>query len=214
MLPLNIEIYINTGLSNDADLELPIADIFITLLSIIVPVTLGMLLRRRTWTCGPGRLHAPLYVWVTKGGSVVGIVFFVAAAVAGMTTYPDLLNARKYPGEWGLAALFQPLGCFIGWVMAKAASLHDSDLRAVALETGVQNYPLILALISLSFKAGSCEWEEISRFVLISMFWYTISSVWLVALMRLTARREGGRTTNKEGGKTDAAISMGPEQAI
>ena len=26
---------------------------------------------------------------------------------------------RRYPGEWGLAALFQPLGCFLGFVMAK-----------------------------------------------------------------------------------------------
>ena len=25
----------------------------------------------------------------------------------------------RYPGEWGLAALFQPLGCFLGFVMAK-----------------------------------------------------------------------------------------------
>ena len=30
----------------------------------------------------------------------------------------------------------------------KAAKLDEPDLRAVALETGVQNYPLILALVS------------------------------------------------------------------
>ena len=34
--------------------------------------------------------------------------------------YPYPYNHR-YPAEWGLAAMFQPLGCAIGFVMAKAA---------------------------------------------------------------------------------------------
>lgn len=215
MLPLNIEIYINTGLTNDADLELPFRDIFITLLSIVLPVTLGMLLRRSACSCGPaGRFHAPLYVWIQKAGNVVGLIFLVGAFVAGCVTYPELLNAGKYAGEWGLAAIFQPLGCAIGFAMAKATKLDEPDLRAVALETGVQNYPLILALVSLSFKVGSCEWEEISRFVLISTFWYVPSSLWIVTLMILTARRKASRKTDGAEAKTDAAIEVGSEQAI
>ena len=38
MLPLNILIYIDSGLADDSDLSLPLVDIFVTLLTIIVPV--------------------------------------------------------------------------------------------------------------------------------------------------------------------------------
>jgi len=221
MLPLNIEIYINTGLASDGNLELPFRDIILTLLSIVLPVALGMLLRRSGKSCGPtgGRYHAPVYVWVMKAGNVVGFLFLVGAFVTGLVTYPELLNPGKYPAEWGLAAMFQPLGCAIGFVMAKAAKLDEPDVRAVALETGIQSYPLILALVSLSFKVGSCEWEEVSRFVLISTFWYIISSLWIVTLMRLTARREAqaqaSRKTDGAQAKTDvASISLGSDQAI
>jgi len=186
MLPLNIALYIDTGLSKDADLSLPFVNIFVTVLTIVVPVGLGVLLRRRDIKCG----RFPLHVWVEKAGNVVGALFLVAAVAVGVIDNPELFNPSKYRGEWALAALFEPLGCFFGFVMATAARLEARDKRAVTLETGVQNYPLIIALIALSYEAGSCEREEVSRFVLISTFWYVLSSAWIVSLMRLGARRE------------------------
>ena len=91
MLPLNIEIYINTGLSADANLSLPFVDIVLTLLTIIVPVSLGCLLRRTGLACGPtARCRAPLHVWVEKAGSVVGALFLIGAVVVGTVEYPEL----------------------------------------------------------------------------------------------------------------------------
>ena len=58
---------------------------------------------------------------------------------------------------------------------------------------------------------------QVSRFVLISTFWYIISSLWIVTLMRLTARREAqaSRKTDGAQAKTDvASISLGSDQAI
>lgn len=186
MLPLNVALYIDTGLSKDGDLSLPFVNIVVTLLTIVVPVSLGVLLRRRDVKCG----RFPLHVWVEKVGNIIGALFLVAAVAFGAIDHPDLYNPGKYPGEWALAALFEPLGCCFGFAMATAARLEARDARAVSLETGVQNYALIIALIALSYDAGSCEREEVSRFVLISTLWYVISSAWIVTLMRVAARRE------------------------
>ena len=197
MLPLNIAIYINSGLYNGADLSLPFIDIVVALLTIVVPVGLGMLLRRADFVCGPTeRYRAPLHVWVEKSGNMVGALFLVASVGISAVEHPKLFNPTEYPAEWCLACLFEPIGCFCGFAMATAARLNGRDTRAVALETGVQNYALIIALISLSFKAGSCEREEVSRFVLISTAWYVVSSAWIVTLMRVAARREADRLSN------------------
>lgn len=191
VLPLNIQIYINSGLSNEANLALPFVDIVVTLLTIIVPVALGMLLRRRGAVVGPTeRFRFPLHVWIEKAGNVVGALFLIAAVAVGAAQYPQLFNPNVYAAEWTLAALFEPLGCFCGFALAKVARLDGRDARAVTLETGVQNYSLILALVLLSFKAGTCAREEVSRFVLISTAWYVGSSAWIVLLMRLTANHE------------------------
>ena len=56
--------------------------------------------------------------------------------------------------------------------------------------------------------------HQISRFVLISTFWYVPSSLWIVTLMILTARRKASRKTDGAEAKTDAAIEVGSEQAI
>ena len=57
--------------------------------------------------------------------------------------------------------------------------------------------------------------------MLISTFWYIISSLWIVTLMRLTARREAtaSRKTDGAEAKTDvdvdvASVSLGSDQAI
>ena len=62
MLPLNIEIYLNSGLYNRGDLSLPFIDIVVALLTVVVPVGLGMVLRRVDFICGPTeRFRAPLH---------------------------------------------------------------------------------------------------------------------------------------------------------
>ena len=219
MLPLNIAIYINSGLYSGgvgAGLSIPYIDIVVTLLTIVVPVGLGMLLRHANFVCGPTeRYRAPLHVWVEKAGNVVGALFLVASVGVSAVEHPKLFNPTEYPAEWCLAALFEPIGCFCGFAMATAARLNGRDSRAVALETGVQNYALIIALISLSFKAGSCEREEVSRFVLISTAWYVVSSAWIITLMRVAARREAqreaGRLSNAAAVKAAATAPDGSD---
>ena len=63
---------------------------------------------------------------------------------------------------------------------------------AIALETGVQNFALVLALISLSFSG--CARTEALGFVLIGMFFYVVNSFWLSAAFRCWRNRRGDRS--------------------
>jgi len=88
-LPLLILIYIQTGSLGDdkGDVQIAWASIFIGLVAILVPVCLGVLLRRYTESWKPlrvGSVQLPLHEWVEKVGSVVGICFLVAALVVGI----------------------------------------------------------------------------------------------------------------------------------
>ena len=62
--------------------------------------------------------------------------------------------------------------CYLYLYLSKAAKLDEPDVRAVALETGIQNYPLIVALVSPSphgrkAPAGQAQpWHQLgARFV-------------------------------------------------
>lgn len=76
---------------------------------------------------------------------------------------------------------------------------------AIALETGVQNYALVLALISLSFTG--CARTEALGFVLLGMFFYVVNSFWLCAAFRSWRNRQGDTSlkapTAKEVGAND-----------
>jgi bile acid transporter len=171
-LPLLIVIYIQTGsLGDDGDDDVQMAwgSIFIGLVTILVPVFLGVLLRRYTEKWKPlrvGSVQLPLHEWVEKIGSLIGICFLIAALVVGLRQYPDITNPRNYPKEWGLACFFQPLGCAFGYCVSWLAGLDFADQKAVAFETGVQNYALVIAIITLSYTG--CDRADALTFPLIA----------------------------------------------
>ena len=76
---------------------------------------------------------------------------------------------------------------------------------AIALETGVQNFALVLALISLSFSG--CARTEALGFVLFGMFFYVINSFWLCAAFRYWRSRRNDASLQavaaKEAGAND-----------
>ena len=181
MLPLLYLVYVRAGLGIDgASMQLPVLNLLIALFSIVIPVTIGALIRRYNTTKRIGRLY--IYQWIEIAGGAIGGLFLVAAIVTGALDNPHLMVPTSYPREWGLAAMFQPLGCLFGLTAGHLCKLDPRDVRAVSLETGVQNYALIIALVNLSFTG--CTHRLVSVFVLVSSLWYVISSVWLVLALR------------------------------
>ena len=208
MLPLLIEIYIMTTFAESADgqaeldVRIPFKDIAIIAFgTILLPVTLGILIRKYNteYKCG-GKF---IYKWVEIVGSVFGGLFLLAAVVVGIRDNPDLMKPSAFPNEWFLGALFEPVGCGFGYAAATLAGLDARDRTAVALETGVQNYTLVISIAVLTYTG--CTRVEALTFVLIASLWYIFSSTWVVLLLRHLAIKAGAVTGEPpaiEGAKT------------
>ncbi|WP_114283609.1 bile acid:sodium symporter family protein [Candidatus Halocynthiibacter alkanivorans] len=112
---------------------------------VLVPVLLGTGLRY----CFDR--HIQKIQWLLPHVSTVLIVFIIAIVVA--------LNAARF-SQIGISLilaimLHNGLGLLIGYGVAKLCSLADADVKAVAIEVGMQNSGLGVALAIKYFAPGS-----------------------------------------------------------
>ena len=125
------------------DLEIPYTSIVTTLVAVIVPVALGVWLRSRS------------VLWASRAerfGGFCGWGVLALVILGGVIRDADIL--LSIPPEVYLAAtLLGPLGFGLGWLGARLLALETPQRRAVCLETGIQNAPLALAVVTLSFPA-------------------------------------------------------------
>ena len=110
-----------------------------------------------------------------------------------------------------LAALFEPVGCAFGYTVASLAKLELRDRIAVALETGVQNYTLVIGIVALTYRG--CTRVEALTFVLIASLWYIFSSTWIVVLLQWHHGTQRGKTARVEFVRdTEMALGQGPSE--
>ncbi|TQO18500.1 BASS family bile acid:Na+ symporter [Rhodoglobus vestalii] len=145
MTPLVLAFYGGLLFTEDSDLQIPITNIVVTLVILLVPVVLGMLIRRFSANIGA--------VMELMGG-FFGLFFIV------------FLMATWVPRNWGLLAstpwqtyvVAIGLGLFgiaVAYLIARAIRLHPMNARTIALETGIQNGPLAIAIVLLTFSGNS-----------------------------------------------------------
>ncbi|EPR76076.1 Sodium-dependent transporter [Leifsonia rubra CMS 76R] len=145
MTPLVLAFYGGLLFTEDSDLQIPITNIVVTLVILLVPVVLGMLIRRFSANIGA--------VMELMGG-FFGLFFIV------------FLMATWVPRNWGLLVstpwqtyvVAIGLGLFgiaIAYLIARAIRLHPMNARTIALETGIQNGPLAIAIVLLTFSGNS-----------------------------------------------------------
>jgi BASS family bile acid:Na+ symporter len=136
MIPLVLVLY-----ATALDLEIPRENIIATLVLLLVPVAIGMVLRK---------LNANVGAVTEFFGSVLGVVFILFLVVSWIPRNWQFLletSAATYVAAIGIGAF----GITIGYVFARALKLHPRNARTVALETGIQNGPLALAIIVFTF---------------------------------------------------------------
>jgi len=180
-----------------------VKSIFLTLLTIAVPVFIGMLIRRSNTRRKIGKLF--VHEWIERAGSALGAIMLVAALFLAIRAEPDLMDPSEYPREWIIAALFQPFGCTFGYAIARLCGLDRSDARAICLETGVQSGPMILAVTALSFNG--CTRRRIEAPVYILAVWYVISSAWVIIFIRYFLSDKGHSPTSQDSRKQPAVIT-------
>ncbi len=136
MIPLILLVY-----ASALDLDIPREDIVRVLIVLLVPVAIGMGLRR---------LNANVGAVIEFCGAILAL-FFIAFIM--LTWIPQnwqfLLNTT--PATYAAAIGLGLIGIVLGYGFAIAIRLHPRNARTVALETGIQNGPLAIAIIVFTF---------------------------------------------------------------
>ncbi|XP_072049679.1 ileal sodium/bile acid cotransporter-like [Amphiura filiformis] len=138
MMPLNLFIYSRSWTSETS--VIPYKDITISLVSIIVPLSFGMLIRYKLKRWAP---------YVEKISSILSMIGIPIVIILN-----GIINPRMFTSGWKVwfASVTLPLlGFSIGYGMARLIKQSHTICRTIAFETGVQNVALTITLILLTF---------------------------------------------------------------
>jgi bile acid transporter len=146
MTPLALLLYGTRLMPAGSELQIPITNIVVTLAIMLVPVALAMVIRRYSPNIGA--------VMELMGG-FFGLFFIVFLMVTWVPRNWRLLAITPWQ-VYVVAVCLGLFGITIAYVIARAIRLHPMNARTVGLETGIQNGPLAIAIVLLSFS-GSPE---------------------------------------------------------
>jgi bile acid:Na+ symporter, BASS family len=168
--------------SGSLSIVVPTQNIVITLILLLVPVAIGMLVRR--WNANVGAL-------VELAGSALGIVFIVLLLVTWIPRNWQFLMgtpASVFLGAIGLGLL----GFVFGYGLSKLLKLHPRNARTIALETGIQNGPLAIAIIAFTFVGplASIQQQVMAVPALYSLFIVISSTALTLWFRRANAAEE------------------------
>jgi BASS family bile acid:Na+ symporter len=158
MTPLALALYGGVLLA-DSELKIPQQNIIVSLALLLVPVAIGMAIRK--WNANIGAL-------VELAGGALGLFFIVFLLVTWVPRNWHLLASspwQLFAGSIGLGVV----GFLLGYSLAKALKLHPRNARTVSLETGIQNGPLAIGIVLLSFS-GELQQQVVFIPALYSLF--------------------------------------------
>ena len=142
MMPVMLWLYLDSG--EHESIVIPFKNIVISLASILVPILMGLFFRFRSPTLG---------VKLERLGNRAGLF---AAVLMVFIWGPDFVSEIRWD-QLGLYSVFFLLffaGILSGLLTAKLFKLPEPACRAVSLETGIQNCPLTLTIMTLSFPVA------------------------------------------------------------
>ena len=174
LIPLLLILY-----ARGLNIEIPTSNIVATLVILLVPVAIGMGIRK---------LNANVGALVELAGSALGIFFIVFLMVSWVPANWQFLLTTPLP-VFASAIGIGLLGIAIGYVFAAALRLHPRNARTIALETGIQNGPLAVALVVLTFS-GQQQQEILAVPVLYSLFIVITASILTIWFRKIDARSQ------------------------
>jgi bile acid transporter len=157
-----------------ADVTIPFQNIAMTLLILLVPVGIAMVIRRRNANIGA--------VMELMGG-VFGIFVILFLIITWVPRNWGLLVTTPW-NVYFVAIMLGPIGIAIAYFISRAIRLHPANARTVALETGIQNGPLAIGIVILSFR----DVEVMNQAVLIPVL-YALFIVIIASFITLYFRR-------------------------
>ena len=136
MTPFMLWIY--SGLLDfDESLSIEFGELAIVIVGLVIPVGLGMLVRRLSANAG---------AILELVGGVFGLLFIPFLIAIWVPRNWQLLLTTEWP-TYAVAIGLGVVGITVAYIIATAIRLHPMNARTIALETGIQNGPLAIAVI-------------------------------------------------------------------
>ncbi len=144
MTPVLLALYGGLIFDADSDLQIPIVNIVVTLATLLIPVVGGMVLRRYSANIGA--------VMELLGG-FFGLFFIVFLMATWVPRNWALLTSTPWQ-TYTVAIGLGLFGIAIAYAIARAIRIHPMNARTIGLETGIQNGPLAIAIVLLTFSGN------------------------------------------------------------
>lgn len=185
LVPVTLGIF-SAGI--EGEWQIPRENVAQVLLVLLVPTVIGMLLRK--WNANVGAV-------IELVGGFLGIVVILFLVVSWVPRNHMLLATTPWQVYFGAIGL-GVFGFAVGYVFARLVKQDTRRARTISLETGIQNGPLGVLIVLLTFD-GVREQEVLLIPVLYSLFIVLTASVATVFFRRITAREEAARDAAKIG---------------
>lgn len=185
MVPVLLEFYSQLkGLPSAY--SVPAGNVAQVLVVLIVPTLIGMVLRK--WNPNVGATIELL-------GGALGIFVILFLVVTWVPRNHMLLATTPWPVYFAAIGLGL-VGMLLGFALSRLFRQDARRSRTIALETGIQNGPLAVLIVVLTFK-GDMQQQVLLIPVLYSLFIVLTSSAVTVWFRRITTREELSRDQAK-----------------
>jgi bile acid transporter len=164
MTPLALYLY--GGRFTTEELQIPVENIAVTLAILLVPVAIAMVVRR---------YNANVGAVMEMAGGMLGIVVILFLIATWVPRNWQLLMGTPWQ-VYATAIGLGLVGISVGYGFAKGIRLHPRSARTVALETGIQNGPLAIGIVLLTFTGERAN-EILLIPVLYSLFIIFVASI-------------------------------------
>jgi BASS family bile acid:Na+ symporter len=167
MTPLALVFYGGLLTADNPEFEIPIRNIVLTLVILLIPVVLGMTIRR---------FSANIGAILELMGGFFGLFFIVFLMATWVPRNWSLLSSTP----WQVYIVAIGLGLFgitIAYIFTRLIRLHPANARTIALETGIQNGPLAIAIITVTFAGDPNIGQIMLVPAMYSLFIVIISTV-------------------------------------
>jgi BASS family bile acid:Na+ symporter len=121
----------------DESLSIDFRELALVIVGLIIPVALGMLLRR---------LSSNIGAVLELLGGVFGLLFIPFLIAIWVPRNWQLLLTTEWP-TYVVAIGLGLIGITVAYYISKLLRLHPANARTIALETGINNGPLAIAVI-------------------------------------------------------------------
>ena len=185
VVPLLLDFY--SGLKDlPSEYTVPTGNVAQVLVVLIVPTLIGIFLRK--WNPNVGAT-------IELVGGALGIFVILFLILTWVPRNYMLLAATPWHVYFAAIGLGL-IGMLLGFVLARLLKQDPRRSRTIALETGIQNGPLAILIVLLSFK-GEMQQQVLLIPVLYSLFIVLTSSAVTVWFRRITNREELARDQAK-----------------